>query len=106
MKQGCKAKILQQYKTTDAKSIATLLDPHFKHYKDDEEKNKEVEVVKIEMLKASNYDDTNNVVDIQQVLKQIFQHLNLASFWGKGMVQGRFNQMVVQMVPLEVECHH
>ena len=61
------------------------------------------------MLKASDYDDTNNVVDIQQVFKQIFQHLkglNLASFWGNGMVQSHFNQMVVQMVPLEVECHY
>ena len=74
MKQRCKAKILQQYEgdgITDVKrllDIATFLDPHFKHCKDNEEKKKEIEeLVKIEMLKASEceYDNTNHVVDVR-----------------------------------------
>ena len=74
MKQRCKAKILQQYEgdgITDVKrllDIATFLDRRFKHCKDNEVNKKEIEeLVKIEILKASDYeyDNTNLVVDIQ-----------------------------------------
>ena len=69
MKQRCKTKILQQYESSDVKKlldIATFLDLRFKHCKDDEEKKKEIEeAVKIEMLKASDYDVTNNEAYIQ-----------------------------------------
>ena len=51
MKTRCKAKILQQYGSSDINKlldIATFLDSRFKHYKDDDQKKKEIkEFVKL-----------------------------------------------------------
>ena len=59
MKERRKTKVLQQYGSSDVNKlldIATFLDPRFKHYKDDDEKKKEIEeIIKLEILKI---DDT------------------------------------------------
>ena len=77
-----------------AQSLLSL-DPRFKHCKDDEAKKKEIEeAVKIEMLKASDCDVTNNEACIQEVQEQIFQHLRkrskLGKFLGKRYGLGNF----------------
>ena len=54
IKATCKAKVLQQYGSSDINKlldIATFLDPRFKHYKDDDQQKKEIEeLVKLEVL--------------------------------------------------------
>ena len=58
MKERCKTKILQQYGSSDTiklLDIATFLDPQFKHYKDDNEKKREIEeFIKLEILKIAD----------------------------------------------------
>ena len=53
MKERCKAKVLQQYGSSDVNKlldIATFLDPRFKHYKDDDGKKKEIEeIIKLQI---------------------------------------------------------
>lgn len=60
MKHTRQTKILQQYESSEVKKLldlATFVDPRFKHYKDDEEKKKEIEeAVKIEMLRVTDFD--------------------------------------------------
>ena len=62
MKARCKANILQQYGSSDINKlldIATFLDPQFKHYKDDDQKKKEIEeLVKLEVLKIAGTVET------------------------------------------------
>ena len=59
MKERCKAKILQQYGSSDINKlldIATFLDPRFKHYKDDDQKKKEIEeLIKLEILHIASW---------------------------------------------------
>lgn len=58
MKERCKTKILKQYGSSDVTKlldIATFLDPRFKHYKDDDQKKKEIEeLIKLEILKIAD----------------------------------------------------
>ena len=50
MKERCKANILQQYGYSGINKIldiATFLNPRFKHYKDDDQKKKEIDTHKV-----------------------------------------------------------
>jgi len=57
MKERCKTKILQQYGSSDINKLlntATFLDPRFKHYKDDDQKKKEIEEpIKLQILQIA-----------------------------------------------------
>ena len=68
MKTGCKAKILQQYGSSDINKlldIATFLDPQFKHYKDDDQKKKEIEeLVKLEVLQIAGTVETASEIQV------------------------------------------
>ena len=70
--------------------LATFVDPHFKNYKDDEEKKKEIEeAVKIEMLRVTDFDcnDTNDEADIQDSVETgpVPKKSKLGKFLGKSM---------------------
>ena len=58
MKERCKSKVMQQYSSSDINKLldtATFLDPRFKHYKDDDEKKKEIEeIIKLEILQLDD----------------------------------------------------
>ena len=68
MKARCKAKILQQYGSSDINKlldIATFLDPRFKHYKDDDQKKKEIEeLVKLEVLQIAGTVETASEIQV------------------------------------------
>ena len=109
MKERCKAKVLQQYGSSDVNKlldIATFLDPRFKHYKDDEEKKKEIEeIIKLEILKI---DDTVaesevKVVDDGPAAKKSKLGKFLGKKYGIGVMQSDSSNSnsVSKLTPLE-----
>ena len=68
MKERCKAKILQQYGSSAINKlldIATFLDPQFKHYKDDDQKKKEIkELIKLEILQIVGTAETASEIQV------------------------------------------
>ena len=68
IKARCKAKILQQYDSSDINKlldIPTFLDPQFKHYKDDDLKKKEIEeFVKLEVLQIAGTVETASEIQV------------------------------------------
>ena len=88
MKARCKAKILQQYGSSDINKlldIATFLDPRFKHYKDDDQKKKEIEeLIKLEVLQIAGTVETAS--DIQVINNDegpVAKKSRLGKFLGK-----------------------
>ena len=109
MKERCKAKVLQQYGSSDVNKlldIATFLDPRFKHYKDDDEKKKEIEeIIKLEILKI---DDTVaesevKVVDDGPAAKKSKLGKFLGKKYGIGVMQSDSSNSnsVSKLTPLE-----
>ena len=68
IKERCKAKILQQYGSSDINKlldITTFLDPQFKHYKNDDQKKKEIkELIKLEILQIAGTVETASEINV------------------------------------------